>query len=243
MKANYLIIGVAILSFNFVSAQNTDVKIPLIGSEAPAFKAQSTNGQIDFPADFGKSWKILFAHPRDFTPVCSSEVLELAHQQETFKALNTSILVVSTDQLESHLTWKQALEDLSFKGRANVKINFPLVEDNSYNIVKKYGMIDPQSTQHFQSVRGVFYIDPENKIRAFVFYPNEIGRSTSEIKRTLMALQANYKDNRIVLPADWQPGQDVMLPFLTEKDVLEMKKPNSKVYQNSWFMTYMKQDN
>jgi peroxiredoxin 2/4 len=240
MKAIFLIIGITILSLNQVRTQTpANSNVPLIGSEAPAFKAQSTNGEINFPADFGKTWKILFSHPRDFTPVCSSEILELAHNQEIFRNLNTSIVVVSTDQLESHISWKNALEEVSLKGRANVKINFPLVEDKSYNIIRRYGMLDPQS-ESVQSIRGVFFIDPENRIRAFVFYPNEVGRNSNEIKRTLLALQANYKDKRFVLPSDWQPGDDVMLPYLNEKDVVEMKKQNPKIYQNTWFMTYMK---
>jgi peroxiredoxin 2/4 len=240
MKTIILIIGIFVLSLNQLWSQSArNSQIPLIGSEAPAFKAQSTNGDINFPKDFGKSWKILFAHPKDFTPVCSSEILELAHQQEDYKALNTKVVVVSTDVIDSHNSWKAALEEVEFKGKKPVKIHFPLVEDHTYSIARSYGMIDTQANAG-QSVRGVFFIDPENKVRAFSFYPNEVGRSSEEIKRTLIALQTNYSNPKVVLPSNWQPGEDVMLPHMDVYDQTEMKKSNSKIYQKAWFMTYMK---
>jgi peroxiredoxin 2/4 len=240
MKTIVLILGITILSLNQIWSQSTKKsQIPLIGSEAPAFKAQSTNGEINFPKDFGKSWKILFSHPKDFTPVCSSEILELANQQEDYEALNTKVVIVSTDVIDSHISWKAALEEVEFKGRKPVKINFPFVEDHTYSIAKSYGMLDSQANIG-QSVRGVFFIDPENRIRAFSFYPNEVGRNSEEIKRTLIALQTNYGNQKVVLPSNWQPGGDVMLPHVDEYDQAEMKRPNSKIYQKAWFMTYMK---
>jgi peroxiredoxin 2/4 len=238
MKTIILIAGILILSLTHGWSQIASTPVPLIGSTAPAFKAKSTNGDINFPEDFGKSWKILFAHPRDFTPVCSSEILELAQHQGDFKALNTSVVIISTDGIDSHIAWKTALEAINYKGRKPVKINFPLVEDQSYRIVKSYGMLD--GIKIGQSIRGVFFIDPENKIRAFAFYPQEVGRSSMEIKRTLIALQTNYADNKVFLPSDWQSGDDVMLSYLDENDKIEMEKPNSLIYKMSFFMIYRK---
>ncbi len=243
MKNLFLIAGIMFLSLNLSQAQLTvNQRIPLIGNDAPAFSAMSTNGQISFPDDFGNDWKVLFAHPRDFTPVCSSELLELAYHQNTFKELGAEILVVSSDKLESHLSWKTALEDITFKGREPVKIDFPLIEDSSFNIANSYGMLDSQ-TDIGQSIRGVFFIDPENKIRAFYFYPNEVGRSISEIKRTLVALQRNHTDQRALLPEGWKPGDDIMVSFLNPEEKSEVDKEKSDLYSLTWFMTYKRSAN
>ncbi len=244
MKKMMIIAGLIILSLNISLAQKqneVNPRIPLIGSEAPSFEANSTNGEISFPADFGSNWKIIFAHPRDYTPVCSSEVLELAYKQDEFKALNAEIIVLSTDGLEAHHGWKSNLEEITFKERVPVKINFPLVEDPSYKIANSFGMLDSKNNPG-QSIRGVFFIDPENKIRAFYFYPNEVGRSIYEIQRTLIALQTNYADNRIVLPANWQKGDDVMVSHLDVKERDADGNPDMKqgFYHVSWFMNFKK---
>jgi peroxiredoxin 2/4 len=244
MKKMMIIAGIILLSLNVSLAQTqVNQRIPLIGSEAPSFKAQSTNGQISFPQDFGNNWKIIFSHPRDYTPVCSSEILELAYNQNKFKTLDTDLIVVSTDNLQSHHDWKAALEEVSFKGRENVKIHFPLVEDPTYTIANSFGMLDSRNNVG-QSIRGVFFVDPENKIRAFYFYPNEVGRNIDEIQRTLVALQTNYRDNRVVLPANWQLGEDVMVPYLNEKEKDASGNPDAAqgFYSVSWFMNYQQVD-
>lgn len=233
-----LIAGIILLSLNISLAQKeVNQRIPLIGSEAPSFKANSTHGQISFPKDFGSKWKIIFSHPRDFTPVCSSEILELAHQHSDFKDLNAEIVVVSTDGIQSHRDWKAALEEVNYKGGETVKINFPLVEDVSYSIANSFGMLDSQSSVG-QSIRGVFFIDPENKVRSFYFYPNEVGRNIEEIKRTLVALQTNYNDNMVLLPANWQLGEDVMVPYLVDSQKDTQGNPVKGYYNKAWFMTY-----
>jgi peroxiredoxin 2/4 len=117
--------------------------VSLIGFEAPSFTAQSTNGEINFPADFGNNWKIIFSHPRDFTPVCSSELLELAYNQKDFDNLRVKLLVLSYDNLSSHRSWKAALEEIPYKGRDAVKINFPLVVDDNFEVSLLYGMVSP----------------------------------------------------------------------------------------------------
>lgn len=232
-----LLMSVSALSGQTRSSQ----RIPLIGSEAPSFKAPSTNGPIHFPGDFPGQWKILFAHPRDFTPVCSSELLELAQRQDEFNALNTQLIVISVDKMVSHLSWKSDLEQISYKGKDPVRLEFPLVVDSSYAISYKYGMVDSGAPTG-QSVRGVFFVDPADIIRAFQFYPNEVGRNTEEILRTLRALQEHDRHENTVLPANWQPGDDYMLPFLTPEDKEELKKDDSSIHYINWYMIFKHPD-
>lgn len=234
-----IILFMLFISGSAIAQKGESQRIPLIGNQAPSFKAPTTNGMLSFPKDFGKQWKILFAHPRDFTPVCSSEILELAYRQNEFKELNTEIVILSVDKMVSHQSWKSDLESIEFNGREKVKINFPLVVDSSAVISYKYGMLDSKS-EVGQSVRGVFFIDPENTIRLFQFYPIEIGRNIDEIIRALKALQERDRVKNIVLPANWQPGDDYMLPALTPEDKEELKKPDSDVYYINWYMIYKK---
>lgn len=239
MKKLAILVGFCILFLNSFSQHGGSQRIPLIGTEAPSFKALSTNGPIAFPDDFGKQWKILFAHPRDFTPVCSSEILELAYNQEVFKELGAQIVVLSVDKMVSHLSWKADLEDIEYKDRGKIKIDFPFVVDSSFAISYKYGMIDP-SASITHSIRGVFFIDPNNVVRAFQFYPNEVGRNSEEIIRVLKALQAVDAHKNIVAPANWQPGDDFMIPFLSPEDKKELKKPVSDIHYINWYMIYKK---
>lgn len=240
MKYSGLILALLIFfSYPTRAQKGESQRIPLIGSKAPSFKAPTTNGMLSFPKDLGSHWKILFAHPRDFTPVCSSEILELAYRQKEFKELDAEILIISVDKMVSHRSWKSDLESIEYKGREKVKIEFPLVVDSSSVISYKYGMIDSKSNVG-QSVRGVFFVDPENTIRAFHFYPIEVGRNTDEILRTLKALQTRDRVKNIVLPANWQPGDDYMLPFLSPEDKEELKKPDSNIFYINWYMIYKK---
>lgn len=239
MKKFLIILGVFAFTCTASAQGGGSQRIPLIGTKAPSFKAPSTQGPVSFPDDFGMKWKILFAHPRDFTPVCSSEILELAYNQEQFEELNTQVIVISVDKLVSHKSWEADLEDIEYKDRGKIGIDFPLVVDSSYSISYKYGMID-RNAQSGHSVRGVFFIDPENTVRAFQFYPNEVGRSTWEILRTLKALQTHDANENIVLPANWEPGQDYMVPVLTPKDKLELKKTDSDIHYINWYMIYRK---
>jgi peroxiredoxin (alkyl hydroperoxide reductase subunit C) len=214
-----------------------NVQIPLIGDQAIKFTGESTNGPITFPDDYGNKWKILFSHPKDFTPVCSSELLELASMQSDFKNLNTAIVVVSTDNLSQHKTWKESLETVNYDGKGLQKIDFPLVADENKVISSEYGMIHANSSTT-KDVRGVFIVNPDNKIAAIFFYPTSVGRNMDEIKRTLIALQT-AKDN-VVLPANWQPGKDVILSYMTPEQEQQVGKPNSDIYQVAWYMTFMK---
>lgn len=223
-------------------SQDKHLSIPLIGDDAPSFTAETTEGTLEFPRDFGNKWKIIFSHPRDFTPVCSSEILELAQMQNDFNQLGVKLLIVSTDELPRHQAWKAALEDLSYKNKQSVKIKFPLVDDNSMQISKKYGMLH-QPTSTTKDVRGVFIIDPNDKIEAIFFYPMNIGRNMDEIKRTVVALQAAGKGkNHMLTPANWQAGDDLMVPQFpyTDKQLQENPSLKDAYYNVGSFMWFKK---
>jgi peroxiredoxin 2/4 len=243
MRKRLLLILISAICIIFSQAQDSkETRIPLIGEPAPKFTAESTSGTINFPDDYFAKWKILFSHPADFTAVCSSEILELANLQNDFKGLNAQLVVVSTDAVSSHIEWVKSLESAKYKSREPVKINFPLVSDKSLEVSKEYGMIHSYSSTT-KDVRGVFIIDPNDKIRAIFFYPMEVGRNLDELKRTLIALQTAEKQN-VLIPADWQPGQDVMLhspKTSAEADKLS-EKDTPGVYSINWYMWFKKSD-
>jgi peroxiredoxin 2/4 len=243
MKKLFLFIMICGVYLNVSLAQDSKVtRIPLIGEATPEFTAESTTGTIKFPDDYYAKWKILFSHPADFTAVCSSEILELANMQNDFKELNTQLVVVSTDAVSSHIEWVKSLESAKYKSRQPVKINFPLVSDRNMDISKAYGMVHSYSSTT-KDVRGVFIIDPNDKIKAIFFYPMEVGRNLDEIKRTLIALQTAEKNN-VLIPADWQPGQDVMLhsPKTAAEADKMAEKATPGVYSINWYMWFKKLD-
>jgi peroxiredoxin (alkyl hydroperoxide reductase subunit C) len=186
--------------------------IPLIGNEAPGFESNTTNGKLIFPEDFGKSWKILFSHPKDFTPVCTSEILEMARMQDEFQNLGVKIAVISTDDLLSHQQWKQSMEDILKDENSSAKINFPLIDDSKTRISGKYGMLHAWENTT-RDVRGVFIIDPDNNIQSVLFYPMNIGRNMAEIKRLVVALQTSKQEN-VLMPVNWEVGDDVLMPYM-----------------------------
>lgn len=198
-----------VIAFAENNAKNNT--IPLIGSKAPSFTAETTNGTLTFPDDYGKKWKILMSHPQDFTPVCSSELSELAYVQKDFEKLGVKLAIISTDNVAQHKQWKTWLEGLDYKGRGPQKIDFPIIDDESYSISKQYGMIHaPVSTT--RDIRGVFIIDPNNIVRSVSFYPMEVGRNMKEVERIVMALQ-KADENMVYTPVNWKEGDDVIVPY------------------------------
>jgi peroxiredoxin 2/4 len=220
-----------------LSQGQSNYAIPLIGSQAPSFTAKSTNGDINFPSDYGNSWKIIFSHPKDFTPVCSSELIELANLQPEFAKLNTKVVVLSTDNLQQHKDWKSSLETVQYEGKATPAIKFPIIDDSDKSISRLYGMLQPASNNE-RDVRGVFIINPDNVVEAIFFYPTDVGRNMDEIMRTVQALQTTQ--NNIVTPANWEPGQDVMLSYMTDEQKKELEAKSPNIYQIAWYMTLMK---
>jgi len=216
------------------NSKRNSSRVPLLNENAPSFTAESTNGTITFPADYGRKWKILFSHPADFTPVCTTELMELAKMQQDLKDLNVEIAVVSTNSLSQHKDWVTSMEEILAKNNNPVKIKFPLIDDSKLNVGWKYGMLTP-SHESFKAVRGVYIINPDNKIKAITFYPMEVGRNMDEIKRIVIALQT-AENNTVLIPANWKPGDDVLLPYLksaANKDADE---------QPSGYMYYTKLD-
>lgn len=214
--------------------------IPLLGDPAPSFTAQSTQGLIHFPDDYGRMWKILFSHPADYTSVCSSEIIELATMQKDFDKLGVKLAVVSTDDLDRHYKWEKSLETVRYFGREPVRIDFPIIEDESKSIAVSYGMLQSE-TDHTRDVRGVFIINPDNRVAALFFYPNNVGRNLDEIKRTVIALQT-AGDNTVLTPANWKPGDDVMIPYKhgidEADDHSEIHDPD--IYAVTWYMLFRK---
>jgi peroxiredoxin (alkyl hydroperoxide reductase subunit C) len=187
------------------------ISMPRIGDKAPAFKAKTTQGNINFPSDYAGKWVILFSHPADFTPICTSEFMTFAKREAEFSALNCQLVGLSVDGLYSHIAWLRTIkEKIEYKGMKNIEANFPLIEDISMEVAKKYGMIQPgESTT--QAVRAVFFIDPKGMVRALIYYPLSLGRNFDELKRALIAMQT-ADAYAVATPADWQPGEDVIVP-------------------------------
>ncbi len=226
---------------NEKTKEDRNFRIPLIGEVAPSFTAESTNGTINFPIDYGSKWKILFSHPHDFTPVCTTEIMDLAQLQKEFDKMGVKLVVVSVDPLETHVQWKKAMEMVKLNNKEPVKIKFPLVDDQSIVISKEYGMIHP-ATNSSQSVRGVFVIDPENIIRAIYFYPMQVGRNTDEIIRLVAALQATSTSKvRTMTPVNWKVGDDLLV---ANPPKVDEKNPNiladEGYYNPAWFLWYKK---
>ena len=189
---------------------NEAVSMPRLGDKAPSFKAVTTQGEINFPEDFKGRWVILFSHPADFTPVCSSEFITFASMEEQFKDAGCDLVGLSIDGLYSHIAWLRTIkEKLSYKGHSNVEVNFPLIEDITMNVAKQYGMIQP-GEDSTKAVRAVFFIDPKGVIRTIIYYPLSLGRNFDELYRVLQALKT-ADEFGVATPADWRPGDDVIM--------------------------------
>ena len=208
------------------------IQMPLIGDKAPAFKAVTTQGEISFPEDYKGKWVILFSHPADFTPVCTTEFMTFASMIEEFKSLNTELIGLSVDSLK--------IQELEWKGMKNVEVTFPLIEDIRMEVATKYGMIQPGAS-NTQAVRAVFVIDPEGTVRTILYYPLSTGRNFQEIKRIILALQKADSDN-IATPADWQPGDDTIVPTAGSCETAKerMESNDDDMYCLDWFLCFKK---
>lgn len=216
-------------------------KMPLIGDDAPHFEAVTTQGVIHFPEDYQGKWVILFSHPADFTPVCTTEFMTFASLIKDFRALNTELIGLSVDSLYAHIAWLRKIKELKWKHLENIDVTFPLIEDIKMDIANKFGMIQPNSSAT-QAVRAVFVIDPKAKVRCILYYPSSTGRNFQEIKRIILALQKADADG-VATPADWQPGDDVIIPAPgscgTARDRLAEKSADT--YCLDWFLCFHKE--
>ncbi len=219
-----------------METQDQVTTIPRIGDKAPSFKAVTTQGNINFPEDYKGKWVILFSHPADFTPVCTSEFMTFASMQKEFDELNTQLVGLSVDGLYSHIAWLRTIkEKIEYKGMKNVEVTFPLIEDITMNVAKKYGMIQPNENAT-QAVRAVFFIDPEGVVRTIIYYPLSLGRNFDELKRVLIGLQTADAYG-VALPADWRPGDDVIVPTAGSCGVAQERMESTDAEQTcyDWF--------
>lgn len=185
--------------------------MPRIGDAAPAFTAKTTQGDISFPGDYTGRWVILFSHPADFTPVCTSEFMTFATMEEEFAAYNTALVGLSIDGLYSHIAWLRTIKDrIVYRDMQDVEVTFPLIEDITMDVARAYGMIMP-GEHATQAVRAVFVIDPEGVIRTIIYYPLSLGRNFDELLRVVKALQT-ADAFEVATPADWRPGDRVIVP-------------------------------
>lgn len=226
---------------NMVEIEYGQIRMPLIGDDAPSFTAVTTQGQINFPEDYKGKWVILFSHPADFTPVCTTEFITFASMQEEFREMNTELIGLSIDSIFSHIAWLKRIEEkIEYKGMKNVEVKFPVIADLKMDVAKKYGMVQPNASTT-QAVRAVFIIDPEAKIRTILYYPLSTGRNTQEIKRLVIALQKNETE-KVATPANWQPGEDVIIPPPNSMEAVKERlgKTEEGKYCLDWFMCLKK---
>ena len=177
---------------------------PRLHEPAPDFKAKTTHGDRSL-ADYKGKWLILFSHPADFTPVCTTEFIGFAKAHETFRSMNCELLGLSIDSLYSHLAWTQNIQE-----KFGVEIPFPIIEDIKMEVAGAYGMVHPGAADT-QAVRATFFIDPQGVLRAMVYYPMSNGRSIDEFVRLLQAMQTS-DTNKVATPEGWTPGCDVIVP-------------------------------
>lgn len=209
--------------------------LPRIGEKAPEFKAITTQGEINFPGDYQGKWVILFSHPADFTPVCTSEFMTFAKMEPEFNALNCQLVGLSVDGLYSHIAWLRTIkEKIEFRGMKDIEVKFPLIEDITMSVAKAYGMIQPGESST-KAVRAVFFIDPKGIIRAIIYYPLSLGRNFQELKRALTAMQIADQYS-VATPADWTPGEDVIVPTAGSCGVAKERMESKGVMTCSdWF--------
>ncbi|MBD3627229.1 MAG: peroxiredoxin [Cyclobacterium sp.] len=192
--------------------------MPRIGDQAPDFEAMTTTGPMKFSEYIKDSWTILFSHPADFTPVCTTEMSGFALEQNFFDEKKTKLVGLSIDSIHSHIAWVN-----NVKKNTGVLFEFPIISDIDMKVSKKYGMLQPGESET-AAVRAVFFIDPNGKIRLIMYYPLNVGRNMDEIKRSLVALQTADK-YKVAMPLDWREGDKVIVP--PPKTVAEMQERES----------------
>lgn len=210
--------------------ENQSNTLPRLGEPVPAFEAMTTQGRIRFPGDYKGKWVVLFSHPADFTPICTSEILTFGARAAEFAALNCQLVGLSVDSRNSHIAWLRTIrEKIEYRGMKNVKVDFPIIDDVSMKVSSLYGMIQPGESKT-AAVRAVFFVDPQGMLRAMIYYPLALGRNFDELLRVLTGLQT-IDAFQISLPADWQPGDDVIVGM--KGDDMEHQPDGVKCYD--WF--------
>jgi peroxiredoxin (alkyl hydroperoxide reductase subunit C) len=207
---------------------NINSSMPRIGDLAPDFKALTTTGEIQFSEYNKNSWVILFSHPADFTPVCTTEMSGFAQEKDFWAKNNTKLLGLSIDSIHAHIAWVNAVNE-----KTGVLFSFPIIADLDMRIAKLYGMLQPGESET-AAVRAVFFIDPAGKIRLIMYYPLNVGRNMEEIKRVLLALQTS-DEHKVAMPLNWMPGDKVIVPAPKTLEALEERK-NSQLEMVDWYL-------
>jgi peroxiredoxin (alkyl hydroperoxide reductase subunit C) len=204
------------------------ITMPRIGDVAPNFEALTTTGKITL-SDYAKDkWIIMFSHPADFTPVCTTEMMGFANEKDFWTKHNTQLLGLSIDSIHAHIAWVNAVQE-----KTKVLFDFPIIADLDMSIAKLYGMLQPGESET-AAVRAVFFIDPSKKIRLIMYYPLNVGRNMEEIKRCLLALQTS-DEHKVAMPLNWVPGDKVIIPAPKTIEALAERK-SSNLEMVDWYL-------
>ncbi|MCA1628987.1 MAG: peroxiredoxin [Acidobacteria bacterium] len=210
----------------------TNSGIPRINEPAPDFEAKTTNGTLKL-SDLKGKWVVLFSHPADFTPVCSTEFVEFARRSDDFKQRNVQLVGLSVDSVTAHIAWIRDLQK-----HFDVKVDFPVIADLDTKVAQKFGLIHPAASET-ATVRAVFVIDEKGVIRALIYYPMSLGRNIDEILRVVDGLQT-ADANACATPANWKPGEKVIVPPPQTLDDAEKRTTNADYEVTDWY--YSKRD-
>ncbi|MBD3238673.1 MAG: peroxiredoxin [Candidatus Moranbacteria bacterium] len=206
--------------------------LPLLGDPFPKLKVQTTHGEINLPDDYYGSWFVLFSHPADFTPVCTTEFVAFQKSYPEFKKLDCKLIGMSVDQVFSHIKWTQWIKE-----KLNVKIEFPVIAAND-TIALKLGMLHPGKGSN--TVRAVFVVDPEGKVRLIMYYPQEIGRNIAEVVRSVKALQAS--DHQGAVPANWPDNSlikdRIIVPPAKDEKTAQSRLQDKKLQCYDWWFCH-----
>lgn len=203
--------------------------MPRIGDQAPDFEAVTTKGKIKFSEFAKEKWVVMFSHPADFTPVCTTEMSGFALRKSEFDTLNTELLGLSIDSVHAHLGWVQNVRE-----NTGVYFDFPIIADLDMKVSKLYGMLQPNESET-AAVRAVFFIDPSKKIRLIMYYPLNVGRNMGEILRALEALQTSDKF-KVAMPLDWKKGDKVIVPPPKTLDELNARLADNSLEKVDWYL-------
>ncbi len=210
------------------------VKFPLLGDKFPELRVQTTHGVKNIPGDYSGKWIVLFSHPADFTPVCTTEFIAFAKKNDDFKALNAELIGLSIDQVFSHIKWTEWIKD-----NMGVEIPFPIIADDMGNVAKQLGMI--HKGKGTNTVRAVFLIDPDGITRIVLYYPQEIGRNIDEVLRALKALQTSDA-NGVATPANWPNndifGDKVIVPPASDEETAKARMNDKTIECKDWWLCY-----
>ncbi|HTD24628.1 MAG TPA: peroxiredoxin [Terriglobales bacterium] len=213
----------------------TPVRLPRINEPAPEFEAKSTHGVIKLSDYTSKGkWVLLFSHPADFTPVCTTEFVEFSRRFDEFEKRNVQLIGVSIDSIYSHIAWARNIEQ-----NFNVQVKFPVIADLDQKVARSYGMVH-EAVSDTAAVRAVFFIDPKGNVRALLYYPLSLGRNIEEILRVFDALQT-AEANACATPANWKPGEAVIVPApLTQADAATRVNSSNGYEVKDWYFSKKK---